>query len=73
MLIAEPLLFGMFQLARRLPVALERVGLDTAPGTAAVFVAVVVSAADPVDTTTWELGVPQGPHPEGPSARTQAR
>ena len=73
MLIAEPLLFGMFQLARRLPVALERVGLDTTPGTAAVFVAVVVSEVDPVDTTTWELGVPQGPQSEEALARTQAR
>jgi hypothetical protein len=42
MLIAEPLLFGMSQLARRLPVALERFGLATTPGTAAVFVVLVV-------------------------------
>jgi hypothetical protein len=41
MLIAEPLLFGALQLARRLPVAPERFGLDTTPGTASVFVVVV--------------------------------
>ena len=43
MLIAEPLLLGALQSARRLPVALERAGLDVTPGTPVALVVVVLT------------------------------